>query len=251
MPSLSQAASLLSYPLYASLLLAAIALVVFGLRLRRTAKAMLALAVGWSALWSIPSASDWLRGTLERRHGVVAEGALPRADAIVVLGGATRYRWMRREEVDPWELRSSRLAAGARAWLTGRAPIVILSGGRGAPGRSEAARMSQAIARLGVPRSALVLEERSRNTEDNAINTARLARELGVRRILLVTSSLHMPRAELLFRRTGLEVTPVPVPERASRSTWRERWLPSPGALWRSGRALKEHAALAVLALRT
>lgn len=248
-PGISSLASLLSYPLFASFVLLLCALAAATLRFRRTAGGIAVLALSWTLLWSIPAASDGLRATLEERHPIVSDRELPHADAIVVLGGATWYGWLERDRVDPWEMRSSRLAAGARAWLSGRAPIVILSGGRGGRDGSEAARMKPAIERLGVPASALVLEEQSWNTEDNARNTARLARQRGVKHILLVTSSLHMPRAALLFERTGLEVSPVPVPERADRETWLDRWLPSPGALWRSGRALKEYVALLALSL--
>lgn len=248
---LAALASALSYPLNASLLLAACGVVAILLRFRRTGAGLFAMAFLWTLLWSVPAASDGLRNSLEDQHAVVQEESLPAADAIVVLGGATRYRWLQRENVDPWELGSSRLGAGARAWLSGRAPIVILTGGRGGRDASEAARMKTAIQRLGVPASVLVLEERSRNTEDNAANTARLAHQLGVRRILLVTSALHMPRAALLFQRQGFDVTPVPVPERGHRETWRDRWLPSPGALWRSGRALKEYVALLALHFET
>lgn len=244
---LAALASALSYPLYASITIAAVGAMILLLRFRKIGFTLFAMAILWTAVWSVPAASDGLRGSLEDRHVVVPEESLPNADAIVVLGGATRYRWLQREDVDPWDLGSSRLAAGARAWLSKRAPIVILTGGRGGRDASEAARMKIAIQRLGVPASALVLEERSRNTEANAINTARLAHELGVRRILLVTSALHMPRAMLLFERQGFEVTPVPVPERGHRDTWRERWVPSPNALWRSGRALKEYVALLAL----
>ncbi|GAB3093719.1 YdcF family protein [Lysobacter terrae] len=242
-------ASLLSYPLYASLLLTACGAMVWAAGWRRTGRGVVVLALAWSFVWSIPAASDWLRGTLEARYPVVDESELPQADAIVVLGGATWYGWTRRDVVDPWELSSSRLAAGARAWLLHRAPIVILSGGRGGKGGSEAARMSQAIRRLGVPDRAIVLETQSRNTEDNAVNSAKLIRAHGGNRILLMTSAIHMPRALELFQRTGLEVVPVPVPERAARDSWSKRWLPSPSALWRSGRALKEYVALFALAL--
>lgn len=247
---LASIASTLSYPLYASLVLAACGVLALLIGLRKAGAGLVALALAWSAVWSVPVASEGLRASLEGRHARVEEHALPPADAIVVLGGATRYRWLREDQVDPWELRSSRLAAGARAWLSKRAPIVILTGGKGGRDASEAARMKAAIQRLGVPASALVLEERSHNTEANAANTARLARPLGVRHVLLVTSALHMPRAALLFQEQGFVVTPVPVPERSRRDGWAERWLPSPSALWRSGRALKEYVALAALHVR-
>lgn len=239
----------LTYPLTLSLWLLACAAVLLLLRWRRLGGAVLALSIAWSLLWSIPRASDGLRGLLERRNPVVAESRLPTADAIVVLGGGSRYAWLDRPQVRPEQLQSSRLAAGARAWLGGRAPIVILTGG-GEDGDSEARRMAAAIAKLGVPADALVLEERSRNTRDNAMYTAALAKQRDMHRVLLVTSSLHMPRASLLFRKAGIDVVPVPVPERAQRATWSERWLPSFGALWRSGRALKEYVGLLAVQLQ-
>ena len=242
----------LTYPLTLSACVLAVAVLAWWFRRRPVAVALAAGAIAWSALWSVPLASDWLRATLaERTPPVATEAALPRADAIVVLGGG-QYAWLRHRNVDPSLVERSRLASGARAWRDGRAPLVILSGGRsGGHGLTEAGRMAEVIVRLGVPRSALLLEERSRDTADNARYTAELARQRHLRRILLVTSAVHMPRASLLFREAGLQVVPVPVPEGAPRLTWRERWLPSPGALWRSGRALKEYAGLLSVRLQS
>lgn len=105
--------------------------------------------------------------------------------------------------------------------------------------------MSSAIARLGVPSSAVLLEADSRNTQQNAIHTAALARTHAIRKVILTTSSLHMPRAMLQFRNAGLDAIPFPIREGAHRSTWRERWFPSRRALWRSGRAFKEYLGIA------
>ena len=234
----------LSYPPVFSLCLLAIAAVVWMLRRRRAAAGIAGMALAWSVLWSLPLASDTLRGTLEQRYAVRDATALPPADAIVVLGGGSNYAWLDREDVDPARLRSSRLAAGARAWHAGKAPKVILSGG-GVGKTTEARRMADAIGRLGVPEDALVLEEHSHDTRDNARFSTALAGEHGGRHVLLVTSALHMPRAALLFTQAGADVTPVPVPEGRPAVGLRERWLPSRRALWRSGRAFKEFAALA------
>ena len=234
----------LTYPPAMSLCLLLMAAAMAIVRWRKLALAASALAIGWSLLWSIPWASAQLRGTLARIHPVVAEASLPKADAIVVLGGGHYGGWMRRDSVDPDEFKHSRLAAGARAWLAGRAPLIILSGGGNGHGPSEAETMALAIAKTGIPASAVVLEDRSDSTRDNARMTAALARERGMRKVLLVTSSVHMPRARLLFRDVGIVVVAVPVPEGELGAGWRERWLPTPRALWRSGRALKEYAAL-------
>lgn len=253
MQSLQKLAVVLTYPPALTLLLLFVATALLLLRQHRTGLVVAVLAMAWSGLLSIPVASDWVRGRLEQRYPVVDESDLPRADAIVVLGGGSSYRWINRPNVTADDLESSRLAAGARAWLAGRAPVVILSGGGDNGGESdatEARRMAHAIGRLGVPESVLLLEDRSRNTRDNARYTAALADQHGFRRVLLVTSSLHMPRAVLQFNNENVDVIPVPVPERARRDRWSQRWIPSRSALWRSGRAIKEFGAIVMARLQ-
>jgi uncharacterized SAM-binding protein YcdF (DUF218 family) len=239
----------LTYPPSLTLLLLAVGGGLMLLKFRRLAAATALVGVAWSVLWSLPVISESGRQMLERRYPVVQEAsALPTADAIVVLGGGSSYRWMNRPDVDAEDLQYSRLAAGARAWKAGRAPVIILSGG-GNKQVTEAERMAEAITRLGVPRSALRLEEHSNDTRDNAFNSMALAGGKQ-RHVLLVTSSLHMPRAAMLFREAGAEVTAVPVPEGRARNGVLSRWVPSPRALWRSGRALKEYLALVAVCVR-
>lgn len=240
----------LTYPPRLSLCLAATGALLVVLARRKLGVACIALALGWSLLWSLPYVSDWLNATLARRHEMVPVESLPTADAIVVLGGSTHYGWVKREEVDADDLRHSRVAAGARAWLAGRAPLVVLSGGGPRNGPSEADTMARAIKRLGVPDSALVLEERSHSTRENARFTAALAQRLGIRCVLLTTSSVHMPRASLLFSAAGLQVIEMPVPVPRSGKGWLDRWLPSRSALLRSRRALKEYGGLVEARLR-
>jgi uncharacterized SAM-binding protein YcdF (DUF218 family) len=237
-PSLQDAVLSLTHPPALSFWLLVCGALCLFLRWRATAVAFAAFALAWSLSWSIPQASDWLRSGLESRHPVVDAYEFPVADAIVVQGGG-HYGWLRDGDIQPELLRSSRLAAGARAWQAGRAPLIILSGSGG-----ETATMAAAVARFDIPDDAVLLENRSRSTRDNARFTAALAQRHGVERILLVTSSLHMPRALQAFHHAGLEAIPVPVPEIAPRAHWRDRWLPSRRALWRSGRALKEYAGL-------
>jgi uncharacterized SAM-binding protein YcdF (DUF218 family) len=235
----------LTYPLALTLVGLVFALILWRLRWRRVATGVATVAIAWTMVWSIPRNSEWLRQSLENRHAIASEAELPRADAIVVLGGGG-YTWLSRPGVTLENLKYSRLAAGARLYLAGRAPRVILSGG-GEGDNTEARNMARGMRKLGVPAAALELEERSHDTEDNARNVGAIARREGVRSVLLVTSAVHMPRASLLFQRSGMDVVEVPVPEPTVGGNWADRWLPSPRALWKSGRALKEYAGLAAL----
>ena len=104
------------------------ALVFAVLKWKRVAFALAIVAIGWSAFWSLPRNAEWLRESLEGRYAVESPNVLPNADAIVVLGGGG-YTWISRPGVTLDDLKYSRLAQGARLYIAGRAPRVILSGG--------------------------------------------------------------------------------------------------------------------------
>jgi uncharacterized SAM-binding protein YcdF (DUF218 family) len=231
---------LLTEPLHLSLVLAGIGVLAALLHRRRLGGALLLASIAWTAVWSIPQCADWLRAPLEQRYQAPAIAALPEVDAIVVLGGGS---------LAPTSEGSGRLGLAAQAWFARRAPYILVSGGGGrmgnGRGRSEAAKMARALNAMGVPASALVLEDRSRNTRENAAMTAALARERGGHRVVLVTSALHMPRASLEFRHAGLDVIPLPAFDAPDDRA--DRWRPSRRALWRSGRGLKEYAGLLAL----
>jgi uncharacterized SAM-binding protein YcdF (DUF218 family) len=134
----------------------------------------------------------------------------------------------------------------ARLYRAGKAPLVVASGGNpphlGAEA-SESEDMADLLVEWGVPREAIVTEGASLDTRENAVGTARLLTARGLRRILLVTSALHMTRAAAAFRAAGLEVLPAPTDYQAVDArevTWLD-WLPDAGALARSSRALHEH----------
>ena len=64
---------------------------------------------------------------------------------------------------------------------------------------------------LGVNKSRLTLERRSRNTYENAEFSKAIAAPKAGERWLLVTSAFHMPRSIGLFRKVGFAVQPYPV----------------------------------------
>lgn len=64
---------------------------------------------------------------------------------------------------------------------------------------------------LGLPRERIVLEDKSRNTRENASFTRNLVDPKPGERWLLVTSAWHMPRAMGVFRKAGFQVEAFPV----------------------------------------
>ena len=138
---------------------------------------------------------------------------------IVVLGGAlSPHVSAGRNEVALNEA-AERLTVAAE--LARRYPDarVLFSGGSGALIFGEGPEAEFAIRELeslGVARSRVLLEDRSRNTVENAVLSKELAQPKPGERWLLVTSAYHLPRAIGIFRQAGFAVEPYPVDWRTS-----------------------------------
>jgi uncharacterized SAM-binding protein YcdF (DUF218 family) len=132
------------------------------------------------------------------------------AQAIVVLG-SERYRDAPEYGSDTVGKRTLvRIRYAAHLHRETGLPILV-SGGHvlRADGESLARTMAASLAAdFGI--TEVWLEERSRNTAENARFSHSLLREQGIERVFLVTHAFHMPRAVQAFARTGLEVTPAP-----------------------------------------
>ena len=84
------------------------------------------------------------------------------------------------------------------------------------------------------------LEEKSTNTAENAMESAKVLRGAGVVRILLVTDAAHMPRAARQFRRAGFDVIEAPTMFMRAGSEGLLDFLPSAEGLRRARGALYE-----------
>lgn len=99
---------------------------------------------------------------------------------------------------------AERLIEAARLWHLGVAPLVIVSGGSGdlyQPDLREAGLMQALMQALGVPASAIIAEDQSRNTRENLVNVQTILRERGFKRILVVSSALHLRRVAGICRK--------------------------------------------------
>ncbi len=170
---------------------------------------------------------------------------MPLADAIVVLG--CRIQPTGR----PAPAASRRAAAGASAFLSRVAPLVIASGGRRWGEHVEARAIGRAVLDLGVPSSALIEELVSLSTRENAVFSAAILRGLGGRRAAVVTCPWHMARALACFRRVGVEALPFPT-QRAALSPLGRLYLQAHEAVCRprDARALASDVVLTATAAR-
>ncbi|GAA3997499.1 YdcF family protein [Hymenobacter fastidiosus] len=126
-------------------------------------------------------------------------------------------------------------------WLyrAGRIDRIIISGGSGAVGQvahTEARDLYTLLRLAGVPRAHILLEERSRNTRENALFTKELlTQHPEIKSLVLITSAFHQRRALGCFRRVGLAPTPWPADFRTTdRQLDPDYWLlPSAAAVSR------------------
>lgn len=135
---------------------------------------------------------------------------------------------------------------------------VLVSGGNGASGidpnaddraYTKADAMAAALREdFGVP--VKWIETRSRDTGENAAYSAALLRADGVRRVLLVTDAMHMPRASAAFKRAGLDVISAPTMFFSNQSRGFAAWLPSAEGMRRSWYAIYELVGMAWYRLR-
>ena len=63
---------------------------------------------------------------------------------------------------------------------------------------------------LGVPSEEIIIEDKSRDTFENAKFTQEICVRLGFKNSILVTSAYHLKRAIMTFEKVGLEVLPFP-----------------------------------------
>lgn len=131
----------------------------------------------------------------------------------------------------PGSLALARRARAARdVFITRNAPFIVACGGRSWNGRVEADELARMLRDGGVDDDAILRERTSVDTHENARHAARILEARGVRDVVLVTCSWHLPRATMLFERAGLRVVdrvgaPPPDPTRLARAWWtiRER----------------------------
>ncbi len=141
----------------------------------------------------------------------------PDGDVLIVLGGSLLENGV----MGPSSYWRSTYAV--LAWREGTFRRVVVSGG-GPTGHSIAEPMRDFLECRGVPREAIQIETRARNTRENAVYVAELLTGAPGRKVLL-TSDYHMFRAHRAFEKAGLEVLPRPFPDARKRASgWTGRW---------------------------
>lgn len=186
--------------------LAVLALLALLFGARRTTLLLLAALLALA----VPAVSDALLDGLSVGPGPAGAGVAPgaTAEAILVLGGDLDRDGDGRPVPGPLTLGRLREAA-ALARRTGL-PIAV-TGGPISPGGPPVGDVMATSLRDDFGVAPRWVENRSLDTWGNARRSAALLVPQGVHRVLLVTDSWHVARAQLAFRTTALSAVPAPV----------------------------------------
>lgn len=182
-------------------------------RLQRAGRILCGLGLGGLLLLALPITSMLLILAIER---VTPPPAAPppaaaQPAAIVILGGDVDRVGDAPSAVDVGALSLERLRAGAALQHATGLPLLVSGGVIGQDQPALAALMARSLETdFAVP--VRWQEGASRDTWENARDSAAILQAAGIRSVFLVTHSWHMRRALIAFRRFGLQATPAPVP---------------------------------------
>ena len=206
----------------------------------------LLLASGWLPL------PDLLLRQLEGQYAERSPEAPTTAYAgVIVLGGALSAGYLAEDHQQPL-LNDAAERMTAAVALQQRNPklTIVFTGGEGAAfesGPPEAARARNFFVSMGLAPDTLLLEDKSRNTYENARLTAQLPGVDKHRPWLLLTSAWHMPRSMQVFQAQGWNVTAHPVDFRTAHQTpWSRYSLTEAPTAWQ----LALHEYIGLLAYR-
>lgn len=239
----------LIYPLSLGLFLLILAYLAVLLRRKLSFHLLFLLATAILYVFSIRPVADFLMSPLERQYLSVNASEL-KADAIVVLAGDMKKRVFPGSDI---EVGGNRVIKAVRLFKRNAAPLIVMTGGSGDlfdPDFKEAELMRAFAVEFGVPKDKVLVETESRNTRENVLYTKKLLDKIQAKKVILVTSAFHLPRALGLLKKAGIHAVPVASDFYVTDNRYDPfSFIPHPGSLSLSSVAVKEYLGLFVYRL--
>lgn len=228
-------------------------MVLLGIALWRKKRWPVIAALAVLYVSSIPFVGSLLQRSLESFYPPVGIDAVEKVDAIVPLGGIFG------PPAEPGLLPNigeagERLEAGIQLWQRQKAPFLVFTGGRMPWSKSpevEGDWSARVAIGRGIPAEKVLVTGEVGNTEDEARVVHDLMSQRGWKKIILVTSAWHMPRAARQFRKAGVDCVPFPVDYQVDPkgSLTLLDFLPGAGGLRATEAAIREWYGIAFYAL--
>ena len=191
---------------------------------------------------SVPLAANSVWKHLESNYPYKAIHEVETTQAVVVLGGMVSAFNDKDGYVLSWG-DPDRFFAGIDLIKANKAAKIIFTRGKlpwsDQPPEGELLRI-KAI-EMGLSDSQIELTDVVANTAEEALAVKKLCDSLNVEKVILVTSSFHMPRAKLLFDAVGLQTFPFATDFRANKKdlNWRA-FIPNADAFRMTSAAIRE-----------
>ena len=183
-------------------------------------------------------------------RGIESEFAIPQkpeGDVILLLGGGAYDEVPDLSGVGaPSGDMLERIVTAVRLQKRLNIPVIVSGGKVFKHKKAEAPIVMRFLIDLGLPANRVIVEDKSRDTVENARYTSKILKKNGYKKPLLVTSAYHMKRSILSFEKAGIKVIPFPV----GFKTWQnkkygwEDYLPDVAALEIAYIAMREHIGL-------
>ena len=234
-------------PLAALLLLLASLLLGCG---RKTAgRWLMLLTLAFVYLVSIHPTGEWMARNLEQQYPAFLQEERKPVDYVLVLGSAHTSDASQPITSLLSTVGLARLMEGIRVYRLNPGSKLLLSGFQGRDQMSHAKALQSVALYLGVPKQDMILEERVKDTREEAMHWIGLAKNSS---LAVVTSAIHMPRSMYLFEQAAKEMgyqpslyaAPTEYISHADQAyTW-ENWFPSGKHLYTVERAWHEYLGL-------
>ncbi|KJS15166.1 MAG: hypothetical protein VR69_14845 [Peptococcaceae bacterium BRH_c4b] len=197
-------------------------------------------------IFTIPLFSNYLITSLESAYNPTVN--IDNCDVIIMLGGGATLDTPNIDGMGHLSGASAnRLLTTAVLYKKANLPIII-SGGQVFSDSGEEAKISKhQLILLGVPEEKIILEDKSRNTIENAKYVRAVLNEHNFKKPILITSAFHMKRSVQYFFKQKIEAQPFPTDYTYSLDTSirLSSFIPSSSSIYIVGLALKEYLGIA------
>ena len=153
-----------------------------------------------------------------------------KVDLIVVLGGGTEPQ-LEPRPITEVNAAGDRVIYAAKLFRQYPNAKVLVSGGDidflDQSSDTPASDMADLLNLMDVPNSAIILQDKSQNTYEDALYSCEKIKAGKYQNVLLVTSAMHMPRSVKLFEKQGYQVIPAPTDYSITQVAWQKTWHPN------------------------
>ena len=228
-------------PLIFSPLIFIIVLVSIGIIIKKTRLILLSIIL--LCFFSLPLTAHLIWLSLEASFPPKQKNEINTYDAVVVLSGMLVINKINNVNFVEWN-DPDRFFTGLEILKAKKADKIIFTRGKlpwtdSAP---EGEILRDKAIEFGVPPEKIILTKVVTNTSEEAFAVNELLQSNNINEVIIVTSSFHMPRAEFLFRKQGINVASFPVDFEATgyKIDW-TYFIPSASGFSKTSKGIREY----------